>query len=51
MVLSRYLENDGRGRDIYTKDPSFIPFIRGKTCIELGSGTGLTGVVAAQVCA
>jgi 16S rRNA G527 N7-methylase RsmG len=49
-VLARYLENDGKGRNVYSETPSFVPFIHGKTCIELGSGAGLTGIVAAQVC-
>jgi len=49
LVLARFLENDGQGRDVYTRNPDFVPFCSGKNCIELGSGTGLTGIVAAQM--
>jgi len=37
LVLARYVERLGEA------------FFRGKSCIELGSGTGLTGIIAATV--
>lgn len=37
LVLGRYVERLGAG------------FFQGKSCVELGSGTGLTGVIAAKV--
>lgn len=48
IVLSRFLETDVVDAPSSSKK---IPFCSGKKCIELGSGIGLTGTVAALVCA
>jgi predicted nicotinamide N-methyase len=37
LVLGRYVERLG------------ADFFQGKSCLELGSGTGLTGIIAAKV--